>query len=97
MDAAPGKHVWAERYDRELIDIFAVQDEISQTIVSTLAGRLKIASQERAKRKPNANPQAYELVLKAQSVLSDTKENNQWSREIYERAIDLDPECARAH
>ncbi len=97
VDAATGNHLWAERYDRELTDIFAVQDEISQTIVSTLAGRLKVASQERAKRKPSTSPQAYELVLKAQSVISDTRENNQWSREIYEQAIDLDSECVRAY
>ncbi|MFQ5756341.1 MAG: haloacid dehalogenase type II [Acidiferrobacterales bacterium] len=46
VDAATGNHIWAERYDRELEDIFAVQDDISHTIVSTLAGRLKVATQK---------------------------------------------------
>lgn len=96
VDAQNGGHLWAERYDRELEEIFAVQDEIVLTIVSTLARRLKIASEDRAKWKSIDNLQAYDYVLRAQSILSDSKEHNQQSREMYELAIAKDSECARA-
>ena len=53
IDAQTDRHVWAERYDRKLEDIFAIQDEVTGAIVGTLPGRVEAATQERAKRKPN--------------------------------------------
>src|SRR4029434_3895421 len=63
IDAESDRHVWAERYDRELEDIFAIQDEVTAAIVATLPGRVEAASHDRAERKPTDSMAAYELVL----------------------------------
>ncbi len=65
IDAETDRHVWAERYDRELEDIFAIQDEMTRAIVATLPGRVEAATHDRAKRKPTDNMAAYECVLTA--------------------------------
>ena len=57
-------HLWAERYDRELEDIFAVQDEVARAIVAVLPGRVEKAVTERGQRKPTGNMKAYEFVLR---------------------------------
>ena len=97
IDATTGGHLWAERYDRDLGDIFAVQDEVTGTIVGTLAGRLSAQDLERAKRKPPESLQAYDYVLQAKALIADSKENNHHSRALYEKAIELDPACAPAY
>ena len=98
IDAKTDHHVWANRYDRELKDIFAVQDEITETIVSTLVGRLEKASLDRAKGKTTANMAAYDYILRAdEDVFNYTKEKNAWSRQMYLQAIALDPLYARAY
>ena len=63
VDAATDAHLWAEKYDRDLEDIFAIQDEMTSAIVATLRGRVEAATQDRAKRKPTENMAAYEYVL----------------------------------
>ncbi len=63
IDAETGQHVWAERYDRQLEDIFAIQDEVTTAIVSVLPGRIEAARRERASNKPTENMAAYEHVL----------------------------------
>ena len=63
IDAETDGHIWAERYDRELADIFVIQDELTTSIVGTLPGRVEAARHERVKRKPPENMAAYELVL----------------------------------
>src|SRR5262249_18771785 len=68
IDAATGRHVWADRFDRPDQDIFAVQDEIVSTIVGTLVGRLHAAGAESARRKPPASLEAYECVLRGNSL-----------------------------
>src|SRR5205085_5272184 len=65
IDAESDRHVWAQRFDRELEDIFALQDQITAAIVATLPGRLEAAARHRAERKPTANMAAYECVLEA--------------------------------
>jgi adenylate cyclase len=65
IDAETDRHIWAERYDRELEDIFAIQDEMTRAIVATLPGRVEAATHDRAKRKPTDNMAAYECVLTA--------------------------------
>src|SRR6516164_8706103 len=65
IDAETDRHIWAERYDRNLEDIFAIQDEVTRAIVATLPGRVEAATQERAKRKRTDNMAAYECVLAA--------------------------------
>jgi adenylate cyclase len=63
IDAETDRHLWAERYDRKIEDIFAIQDEVSAAIVGTLPGRIEAAGHDRAKRKPTENMAAYEYVL----------------------------------
>ena len=64
IEAATGAHLWAERYDRSLDDIFAVQDEVAQTIVSTLVGRIEDARLQQSLRKPTASLAAYDCLLR---------------------------------
>ncbi|WP_119460297.1 adenylate class-3/4/guanylyl cyclase [Rhodospirillaceae bacterium SYSU D60014] len=98
VDAATGQHLWAERYDRDLEDIFAVQDEVTQTIVSTLVGQLQDAGAEQAKRKRTENLAAYDYLLRGMEHLSRyTREDNAEARRLLERAVALDPDYALAH
>ena len=98
IDAETDRHVWAERYDRELEDIFAIQDEITAAIVATLPGRVEAASHDRAERKPTDNMAAYEHVL-AGKVLHhrSSPDANAEALQLLERAIALDPKYAHAH
>jgi adenylate cyclase len=98
IDAESDRHVWAERYDRDLEDIFAIQDEVTAAIVATLPGRVEAASHDRAKRKLTTNMAAYECVL-AGKVLHhrSMREANLEAQRLLDRAISLDPEYAHAH
>ena len=97
IDAETDRHLWAERYDRELADIFAVQDEVTAAIVSVVAGRVEAASHERASRKPTENMAAYECVATAKTLHHrSTREANARAMELIERAIALDPKYAHA-
>jgi adenylate cyclase len=98
IDAETDRHLWAERYDRELADIFAVQDEVTAAIVSVVAGRVEAASHERAVRKPTENMAAYECVATAKTLHHrSTRDCNLKAMELIERAIALDPKYAHAH
>ena len=98
IDGETDRHVWAERYDRELQDIFAIQDEVTAAIVATLPGRVEAATHDRAKRKPTDNMAAYECVL-AGKVLHhrSTLVDNAAALAMLERALALDPKYAHAH
>ncbi|QOZ55529.1 hypothetical protein XH90_32260 [Bradyrhizobium sp. CCBAU 53338] len=98
LDARSGFNLWAERYERELEDIFALQDEIVQAIVAALPGRLEDASREIARRKPTPSITAYDLVLMGderwrQLTVSGMAE----ARKHFRNAVALDPQYARAH
>lgn len=98
VEAITGNHVWAERYDRELEDIFAVQDELVRTITSTVGGRVESDGQARAETMSEASLLAYDHVLRAKAAyLRSNKEDNRYAREHLERAIELDPRNAQAH
>jgi adenylate cyclase len=98
IEATSGGHVWAERYDRELADIFAIQDEVTQAIVATLPGRVEAASRERAARKTPDSLAAYEWVLTAKVLHHRSqREANAQAQEMLDRAIALDPKYAHAH
>jgi len=98
IDGESDRHIWAERYDRDLADIFAIQDEITRAIVAILPGRLEAATRERAARKPTENMAAYECVITAKVLhhRSDRAENDK-ALALIERAIDLDQKYAHAH
>ncbi len=98
IDAATDTHVWAERYDRELADVFAIQDELTSTIVSILPGRVEAASGDRAARTTTGNLAAYECVLTGKRLHHRSRrEDNVQALALLERAIELDPSYAHAH
>jgi adenylate cyclase len=98
IDAETDRHVWAERYDRELADIFTIQDEMTRAIVATLPGRVEAASHDRAKRKPTGNMAAYECVLTAKILHHrSTRDDNAEAQRLLDRALALDPNYAHAH
>ena len=97
IDAETDTHIWAERYDRDLKDIFAIQDEVTAAVVATLSGRVEAATHERVVRKPTENMAAYECVL-AGKVLHhrSQREANAEAQRLLDRAIELDPNYAHA-
>jgi adenylate cyclase len=98
IDSQSGKQVWADRYDRDLDDIFAIQDELVHAIVARLAGRLETEGRERALRKPPENLAAYDYYL--QGLWYDRKydpDSAVAGRSVLEKAVALDPTFARAH
>ncbi len=98
IDAETDRHVWAERFDRQLEDIFAIQDEVTASIVATLPGRLEAVAQERVVRKPTENMAAYECVLAAKVLHHrSTREDNERADVVINRAIALDPNYAHAY
>ena len=98
IDAETDRHIWAERYDRKMEDIFAIQDEITCAIVGTLPGRIEAARHDRAKRKPTENMAAYEYVLTGKILHHrSTREDNAEAQRMLDRAIALDPKYAHAH
>ena len=98
IDTATGAHVWAERYDRKSDDIFALQDEITLSVVGAIEPSLRLAEVERAKRKRPDNLDAYDLVLRAiPGVYSRMPEQSKKALEFLERAIALDPTYGLAH
>ena len=98
IDTTTGYHLWAERYDRELQDIFAVQDEVTQKIVAALQVKLTEGEQKRLRRPPTDNLDAYEYFLRGlEYYWHRTREANAQARQMFERAIELDPNFATAH
>jgi len=97
IEGATGGHVWAERYDRELHDIFAVQDEVTRDIVSALALKLTPGERERVERRETDNLEAYEYFLRGRDqAYRDTPEANAQARTMLEKATELDPQFSLA-
>jgi len=98
VDTITEGHLWAERYDREQKDIFALQDEVTQKIVAALAVKLTEDEQERLVRKYTDNMEAYDYYLRGLEYFSRlTKDTNILARQMLKRAIDLDPKFAAAY
>jgi adenylate cyclase len=98
IDGETETHIWAERYDRKLADIFAIQDEVTSNIAATLFGRVEAARQDRVQRKRTENMAAYEYVLKGKILHhSSNREANVEANRMLDRAIELDPNYAHAH
>ena len=98
LEAATGSHVWAERYDRQLPDVFAMQDDLVRRIVSAVAGHVEKHTDSRAQAKGTASLDAYDCWLRAMHG-SDlwTLEGNLSCKRLLEEAIKRDPLFARAH
>jgi TolB-like protein/tetratricopeptide (TPR) repeat protein len=97
VDAETGSDIWVEKFDRALEEVFAVQDRVVQTIVSTLVGRVQISAAERARRKPPTSLAAYECVLKGNALSWDDPRGAAEAVRLFEKAIELDPNYAYAH
>ena len=90
--------MWAERYDRDLSDIFAIQDELTRRIVTELEVALSSGEQARVWQRSTGNVQAYEHMLRGREELrSGTSEANTVARQCFERAVEADPDFAFAH
>jgi TolB-like protein/class 3 adenylate cyclase/Flp pilus assembly protein TadD len=98
IDATTGGHLWAERYDRDYKDIFALQDEVIQRIVFALSVKLTQKEKEQLARKYTDNLEAYDYYLRGeQSLKSFTVEGVAKARSMFEKAIELDPRFAQAY
>lgn len=98
VDATTGQHLWAERYDRDLKDIFALQDELTRRIIGALQVKLTTGEQGRIGRVPTDNLEAYDYFLHGKEYWERaTQEANEQARQMFERAIALDPQFALAY
>jgi adenylate cyclase len=98
IESKSEKHVWAERYDRELTDIFDIQDEVTRAIIGALPSRLEAADIERIKRKPPQDLAAYDYVLRSKILHHHgTKEANAEALQVLNKAIEVDPDYAQAY
>jgi len=98
IDAEDGSHLWAERYDRDLTDVFALQDEITTSVVAAIEPNMRRAEIERVKRKRPDSLDAYDLLLRAlPSVYSFMPEGAAEGLPLLEQALALEPSYALAH
>lgn len=96
-DVSTGGHLWAERYDRELADIFAVQDEITEAIVAAIEPQLYAAESFRAQQKPPGSLDAWDFLMRALShYWRITREDNATAQALLEQAITIDPAYGKA-
>jgi len=97
IDVESGNHLWAERYDRDQQEMFAVQDDIVRSLVGTLVGRLEAIGAERSRRKPPASMLAYDYLLRAIAQPIGDVVAEAEARRCLEKAIELDPNYGHAH
>ena len=98
VEAATGNHLWAERYDRDLEDIFAVQDEVTNAIITAIEPTLGSVERERAHRKPAKNLDAWENYQRGLwNLYRFAAQENTEAQSFFQRAIELDPNFAPAH
>jgi adenylate cyclase len=97
INADTGHHVWAERYDRDLKDIFALQDEITQQVVGIIEPTIERSERERIATKGPTDLAAWEFVIRGYAdIYEGSLERNEAARKLFSRAIELDPNYARA-
>src|SRR5690606_15208780 len=96
-DVVTGSHIWAERYDRGLADVFAVQDEITEAIVAAIEPQIYAAENFRAQRKAPDSLDAWDLVMRALShYWRVTRQDNVVAQALLEKAISIDPNYGQA-
>jgi TolB-like protein len=96
-DVATGSHIWAERYDRNLADVFAVQDEITDAIVAAIEPQIYAAENLRSRRKPPDRLDAWDLVMQALShYWRVTRQDNMVAQQLLERALAIEPNYGQA-
>ena len=98
IEAATGNHVWAERYDRALDDVFAIQDEITDSVIGCIQPHVYAAEHERLKRKPPQRLDAWESLVRGMFLYSQHSDaSTKEALSMLDRAIELDPGYAQAH
>jgi TolB-like protein len=98
IDAATGRHIWAEKYDRELKDLFAVQDELTAEVVAAVEPHLYAEEGQRVSSTPPESLDAWGLVVRALSLIAKVERKaNEEARRLLTRAITIEPTYARAH
>ncbi len=98
IDAVSGYHIWAGRYDRDMEDIFVLQDDVTEKIIATLRVRVEKAEIERVLRKPTGSLKAYDYALRGMAYqYGMTREKNALAQEMFRAAIKLDPRFAGAY
>jgi len=98
IDATTGGHVWADRYDGEMKNVFGLQDRVTRNVVTALAVTLTKEDQERVARRSTENVQAYDLFLKGwQHYLRQTPEDFRAAIDYFKKAVELDPKYGRAY
>ena len=95
VETGTGSHLWARRYDRDLADIFAVQDELISAMVSTIEGRMVAAGAVSAQRKPPQSWSAYDFFLRGRDLTNANRERE--AEPFFAKAIAIDPDFAQAH
>jgi TolB-like protein/cytochrome c-type biogenesis protein CcmH/NrfG len=97
-DATTGSHIWADHYDRDLTDVFAVQDEITDAIVATIEPKIYVAENFHARRKPPNSLDAWDLVMRAMSHFwRVTRQDNMVAQALLEKAIAIDGHYGQAN
>ncbi len=98
VDVAGGFHLWSERFDREMQDVFAIQDEIAENVVRTLRVFLREDERRALARLPTSNVRAYEYFLRGRQFLYQSRKKSlEFAREMFRRAIQSDPDYALAY
>src|SRR5258708_2470308 len=97
IDAESGNHVWGERFDRPMADLFAVPDQVVHTIVGTLVGRVQASGVARTRRKPPSSLDAYDHVLRGNALPWDDPAAAAEAKRAFERAIEISPEYGLPH
>ena len=97
IDSETGSHIWADKFDREAMDVFSVQDQVVRTIVSTLVGRVQVSDIDRARRKPPSSLAAYEYMLQGNAIAWDTPQGLDQATRLFEKAVEIDPGYGFAH
>ncbi len=98
IDAVSGAHLWADRFERSIADIFDLQDELTESVVGAIAPKLEQAEIERAKHKPTGSLDAYDCYLRGLANLrAKTREAGNEALRLFYKAIELDPDFASAY
>jgi tetratricopeptide (TPR) repeat protein len=98
VNVADGYQLWSERYDREMEDVFAIQDDISQAIVKALRVILTEGEKKQIEKARAVNVQAYDYYLRGRQYFHQLRRKSlEYAKQMFQKAIDIDPEYARAH
>ena len=96
IEAESGNHLWAEHYDRDIRELFAVQDEVTQAIATTIEGRMAFSGAQRSRRKPTNDLAAYDCFLQGRETI-EQRGDHDFAMLLLRRAIKLDPDFAQAY